>query len=109
MGQRADLLQHLGRDLAVQLDQLVVGGLSAGAAVPLMGATADPSWLGATASAAAPGDQILVVVQARGGYDFVNMFPEVDDATYKAARVDLRLAKNKVLTLKTGRLQPIQP
>ncbi len=80
----------------------VVGGLSAGAAVPLMGATADPSWLGATASAAAPGDQILVVVQARGGYDFVNMFPEIDHAIYQAARVDLRLPKTKVLTLKTG-------
>ncbi|MHC4897071.1 MAG: DUF1501 domain-containing protein [Planctomycetota bacterium] len=80
----------------------LVGGLSAGAAVPLLGARAHPSWLSASAKAAAPGDQILVIVQARGGYDYVNMLPMVDDPTYQAARPSLKLPKSKVLTLKSG-------
>ncbi len=77
----------------------LVGGLSAGAAAPLLGARAHPAWLAATAKAAAPGDQILVIVQARGGYDFVNMFPEVDNQVYQAARPNLKLPKSKVLTI----------
>ena len=82
----------------------LVGGLSAGAAVPLLAARANPSWLEAAGAAAAPSDNIMVVVQARGGYDWLNMLAEVDHPKYQAARSasGLRLPKSKVLTLQTG-------
>jgi len=80
----------------------IVGGLSAGATAPLLGAQAHPAWLAATAKAAAPSDQILVIVQARGGWDYVNMFPEVDHQIYQAARPSLKIPKSKALTLQTA-------
>jgi len=77
-------------------------GLSAGAAVPFLGAK--PSWLEAAsaASAGGPEDYILVVVQAAGGWDGVNMLAEVDHPNYVAARPSLALPKSKVLTLQSG-------
>lgn len=80
----------------------LVGGLSAGAAAPLLGARAHPAWLAATAKAVAQSDQILVIVQARGGWDYVNILPEVDNQVYQAARPNLKLPKSKVLTIKSG-------
>lgn len=76
-------------------------GLSAGAAVPFLGPR--PSWLEAAALAnGGPEDNILVVVQIRGGWDALNILPEIGHANYVAARPTLALPSSAVLQLQTG-------
>ena len=72
-------------------------GLSAGAAAPFL--RPQPTWLDAVGSVAGPTDAVLVVVQIRGGWDMLQMLPEIDHPKYIAARPDIKLAKSKVLTL----------
>ena len=75
-------------------------GISAGAAAPFM--TPQPSWLEAAAGNAGPTDSVLVVVQIRGGWDGVQLLPELDHPTYAKARPTIGLQKSKALTLATG-------
>lgn len=80
--------------------KFLAAGLSAGAAAPFL--RRQPSWLDAVGASAGPTDAVLVVVQIRGGWDMLQMFPEVDHPKYIAARPDIKLVKSQVLTLASG-------
>lgn len=77
----------------------LIGGLSAGATLPVLGGKLAPQWLQA-AGAGSP-NRILVVVQARGGYDYLNLIIPWGDPTYAAARpnIGFHLAAHKNYTL----------
>ncbi|MCA8956505.1 MAG: DUF1501 domain-containing protein [Planctomycetes bacterium] len=79
----------------------LAAGASAGAAVPFLGQ--QPAWLEALAQAGgAPEDNILVVVQVRGGWDQHQLLCEVDHPVYIAARPNIKLDKTKVLPVATS-------
>jgi uncharacterized protein (DUF1501 family) len=75
-------------------------GLSAGAAVPFL--KPQPTWLEAAANTAGPSDSVLVVVQIRGGWDTLQLFPELDHPIHQAARPTIKLAKSVVLPVATA-------
>lgn len=76
-------------------------GLSAGAAVPLLGQK--PSLLEAASSGGgAPEDHILVVLQINGGWDGLNILAEVDHPKYAVARPGIGLPKSSVYAIQSG-------
>ncbi|MCC6671518.1 MAG: DUF1501 domain-containing protein [Planctomycetes bacterium] len=75
----------------------LLGGLSAGAAVPL-GASLAPAWLQGATGAAGSG-RVLVVVRVSGGYDWLNVIADVDHPVYNNARPNLRLQKAVTLPI----------
>jgi len=76
----------------------LVGGLSAGAAVPLLGGGAQlaPKWMQAAAGSG-PGDQVTVIIQLSGGWDWMNLMVPADAGVYYKARPNTGIPKNKTL------------
>ena len=74
--------------------EFLAGTLAAGVAAPLTGARLAPSWL---QMAGGRDDPILVVVQARGGYDLFNMLVPADDPVYYTARPTIGVPKAQTL------------
>jgi uncharacterized protein (DUF1501 family) len=75
--------------------EFLIGGVSAGAAAPLVGNRLAPAWLRAAANAAS--DSVLVVVQARGGWDLFNMLVPADAAVYYTARPNIAVQRTATL------------
>lgn len=80
----------------------MLGGLSAGAAVPLLGG-ATPGWLQAAGANASASDT-LVVLQIRGGWDWLNLLVNPDDPTYKAARPSIAIPRSGLLSIPNSNL-----
>jgi uncharacterized protein (DUF1501 family) len=72
------------------------GGLAAGAALPLAGAQLAPAWLQGLKNQYAAAGKTLVVVQVRGGWDWLNLLIN-DHPTYYAARPNIGIAKANTL------------
>lgn len=69
----------------------LLGGASVGAALPLVSGDLAPDWLLAAGANAAGAADVLVVVQVRGGWDWLNILVRPDDKTYQAARPTIGL------------------
>src|SRR5688572_5551806 len=76
----------------------LVGGAMAGAAAPFAGASLAPSWL------RAKGDSLknLVVIQIRGGWDYLQFLIQANHPVYQAARPNLRIAQANTLPIQAG-------
>lgn len=76
----------------------MISGLAAGAAAPLAGVSLAPSWMQASGRSL----KKLVVIQIRGGWDYVNLLPQCDHPNYIAARPNLGIARANTLQIQAG-------
>ena len=77
--------------------EFLVGGLSAGAAVPLVGSAIPKVHAGGVSAG-----RKMVYLQVRGGFDWLNVMVPADDPIYQAARPNLGIPKSKTLALQSG-------
>ena len=82
--------------MATTRRDFLIGGASAGAAAPLLGKSLMPARLHAAGAAAG---EILVVVQVRGGWDFLNMVVKPNDPSYQAGRPNLAIPAASLLPM----------
>jgi uncharacterized protein (DUF1501 family) len=75
--------------------EFLISGLSAGATAPFLGAGLSPGWLQAKEGGAE--EPLLIVVQARGGYDLFNMLVPADSSEYYNARTTIGIPKAQTL------------
>ena len=86
------------------------GSAGAAAAVPVLGGPlaglplASPleATGGASAAGGAVSDPVLVVIEARGGWDYLSMLPPVDSWEYQVSRPHLKLSRWNTLELESG-------
>ena len=71
----------------------LIGTASAGAAAPWL-AHAAPAW---AATPAGSSDTVVVYVQCRGGYDYLNLLIPADDTVYYQARPNIGIPKANTL------------
>ncbi len=76
----------------------LVSGAVAGAASPLLSARLAPSWLQAKGKSL----KKLVVIQIRGGWDYLNFIIQANHPVYQAARPNLRIAQANTLPIQAG-------
>ncbi len=78
--------------------ELLAGGLGAGLALPLVRGGLAPSWM----TAGSGTEDILVILQLRGGNDFIHNLFHPDEPKYAAARPTLKIPKTKAIQLQTN-------
>jgi uncharacterized protein (DUF1501 family) len=76
----------------------LVTGAAAGAAAPFAGVSLAPAWLRASGNAI----KKLVVIQIRGGWDYLQILPQSNHPIYQAARPNLKIAQANTLQIQNG-------
>lgn len=76
----------------------LISGAMAGAAAPFAGARLAPNWLRASSSSL----KKLVVIQIRGGWDYLNLLIQADHPVYQTARPNIGLPRASTLQIQNG-------
>jgi uncharacterized protein (DUF1501 family) len=76
----------------------LIGGAVAGAAAPFSGLRLAPPWLRASGRSL----KKLVIIQIRGGWDYLNMLIQADHPVYIAARPNIGLPRTSTLEIQAG-------